>query len=141
MNINDIQSDPPAFGDRLVNMMKRQLELEQKYEHIERANGFHVPEMPVDIDNAQVQWFIKDAAYRCIEELSEATNCLKNKPWKVTQVPTDQIHFLEEMADATHFFIRMFIYLYGNPQDAAEAMYKLYFKKSEVNKFRQESQY
>lgn len=156
MNVTDITADAPEVlstdvadrpelvfrvRDMLETMMQRQYELEAKYEDIERANGLYVPVMPVDLDDARSQWFLKDAAYRCIEELSEATNCLKNKPWKTTQVPTDQVHFIEELADATHFFIRIWLYLYGNPKDAAEAMYKTYFKKSEVNKFRQATNY
>lgn len=141
MNINDIKAEAPEDGDWLKNMCRRQFELEQKYEDIERGNGFHVPQMPVDIDDALTQWFIKDAAYRAVEELSEATNCLKNKPWKQSQVLTDQQHFLEELADYLHFSIRIFIYLAGDPDKAAEMMYRLYFKKSEVNKFRQETAY
>lgn len=142
MNINDITTEAPEDGDWLKNIFRRQFELEDKYEPIERSNGFYVPSMPVDLDNNHDQLFIKDAAYRAIEEISEATNCLKNKPWKQTQLPTDLTHFFEEMADATHFFVRMWLYMFGpNPDDAAEAMYKFYFKKSEVNKFRQESKY
>jgi hypothetical protein len=142
LNINDIQADAPQDGDWLKNIFRRQAELETKYEGIEQDNGFYVPEMPVDLDNHRDQLFLKDAAYRAVEEISEATNCLKNKPWKQTHVPTDKEHFFEEAADATHFWIRFWLYIFGpDPDDAAEAMYKFYFKKSEVNKFRQESKY
>jgi hypothetical protein len=141
VNITDIEAEAPTEGDWLKNICRRQFELEQKYEDIEKANGFFVPLMPLDVDDAKSQWFIKDAVYRLVEELSEATNTLKNKPWKVTQVPTDQTHFLEELADAIHFMVRVFIYLTGDPDKAAEMIYRLYFKKSEVNKFRQATKY
>lgn len=154
MNVTDIKTEAPAIfemefraRDMLEEMFKRQYELELKYEGIESANGFTLnpgnlqSQTPLDLDIAKNQWFIKEGAYRAVEEISEATNCLKNKPWKSTGVITDQVHFLEELADAHHFWIRIWLYIFGSPEAAAEAMYKMYFKKSEVNKFRQESQY
>lgn len=136
MNINDIKTEAPEDGDKLENIFRRQQELEDKYGPIEAANGYPAPTSRNLNDYAR-QRYIKDAAYRVIEELSEATNTLKNKPWKTTPVLTDEVHFYEEIADAFHFFIRFCI----NANIDAETLYKLYFKKSEVNKFRQESNY
>ena len=135
MNINDIETEAPEHGDMLENIFARQQELEDQYESIEAANGFPRPTSR-DIDDPRLQWYLKDAAYRAIEELSEATNCLKNKPWKVTPVLTDRQHYLEELADFLHFTVRYFIY----SGLTAEDVYKLYFKKSEVNKFRQKDE-
>lgn len=136
MNINDIETEAPEDGDWLKNIFARQQELEDQYEPIEAANGFPRPASG-NIDDYARQRYIKDGAYRAVEELSEATNCLKNKPWKTTPVLTDRDHFFEELADFLHFTIRMFI-ICGL---TAEDVYKLYFKKSEVNKFRQRSDY
>jgi hypothetical protein len=136
MNINDIETEAPTDGDWLQNIFARQQELEDKYEPIETANGNPRP-ASTHLDDYGRQRYIKDAAYRVVEELSEATNCLKNKPWKTTPVLTDTDHFYEEIADAFHFFIRFCI----ESGIDAEALYKLYFKKSEVNKFRQGSNY
>lgn len=136
MNINDIETEAPTDGDRLENIFARQQELEDRYAEIERANGYPPPASR-DLDDYAFQRFLKDAAYRIIEELSEATNCLKNKPWKTTPVLTDRDHFLEEVADTWHFWIR-FNELIGL---TAEDVHRLYFKKSEVNKFRQRSDY
>lgn len=136
VNINDIETEAPEEGDWLINIFARQRELENRYEDIEESNGFPRPS-ELDLDDAKTQAFLKDAAYRMIEEISEATNCLKNKPWKTTQVPTDQNHFYEEIADAWHFFVRFCIYA----GLTAEDVYRLYFKKSEVNRFRQETNY
>lgn len=142
MNINDIDTDAPEEGDWLRNMFRRQAELEKKYEPIERVNGQWIPNMPIDIDDHLTQGFLKDAAYRVIEEISEMTNTLKNKWWKQTQLPTDVVHHDEELADAWHFWIRYALYRFGpDPDVAADTVYRLYFKKSEVNKFRQESKY
>jgi hypothetical protein len=144
--VKDIKTDAPVDGDWLQNMFIRQYELEIKYRGpIEgKLNGFfpqfQANDFPLDIDRHDTQAFIKDAMERIIEELMEAANTLKNKPWKQTQVITDQDHFDEELMDAWHFFLRLLLIRFG-PDDAAEATYKLYFKKSEVNKFRQESNY
>lgn len=80
---------------------------------------------------------LKDLAYRVVEELSEATNTLKNKPWKQDFVETDADHFYEELADAFHFFVEFAI----TAGLDAESLTKVYFAKSEVNKFRQRSGY
>jgi len=138
LNINDIETEAPAAGDMLQNIFNRQYDLEMKYEEIELANGFTLHRgVNVNLDDPPSQWYIKDAAYRVVEELSEATNCLKNKPWKSTHVLTDQIHFYEELADTFHFFVRLCLIVGLDADD----LYKLYFKKSEVNRFRQESNY
>lgn len=136
MNINDVETEAPEDGDWLQNIFNRQQELEDIYEPIEASNGFPSPPSR-DLNDYARQRYLKDSAYRIVEEISEATNVLKNKPWKVTPVITDEMHYYEEMADAFHFFIRWAI----KSGLTAEGLYRLYFKKSEVNKFRQESNY
>lgn len=136
MNINDVVTEAPEDGDWLQNIFDRQQELEDKYESIEASNGFPVPASR-NLNDYANQRYLKDAAYRIVEEISEATNCLKNKPWKTTPVTTDEMHYYEEMSDAFHFFIRWAI----KSGLTAEGLYKLYFKKSEVNRFRQKSNY
>lgn len=136
MNINDIETEAPEDGDWFQNIFDRQQELEDRYERIEAKNGFPPP-TSTSLDDPARQRYIKDGAYRCIEEISEATNCLKNKPWKSTHIVTDKDHYFEELMDGFHFYIRLF-QISGL---TAEDVYKLYFKKSEVNKFRQESNY
>jgi hypothetical protein len=136
MNINDVETEAPEDGDWLQNIFDRQAELEDRYKEIETKNGFPPP-VSRDLDDYAFQRYLKDATYRFIEEISEATNCLKNKPWKSTPVLTDRDHYYEEISDAIHFFVR-FCQLSGL---TAEGFYRLYFKKSEVNLFRQESNY
>ena len=120
-------------------IFERQKELMAKYHDIEQANGAIVvdPALHGNLDNRYIQMRIKDMKQRCIEELMEAANTLKNKPWKQDTVLTDTDHFYEEIADAFHFFVELCI---TAGLDAGD-LFKMYFLKSEVNKFRQRSGY
>lgn len=134
MNINDIEKiDFDSTGDMLKDIFKRQLELEDKYTPIE---GKYKPK-EVNIHTKEGQHWLKTFAWFITEELGEAMNCLKNKLWKQSEIRTDVNHYMEEIADALHFFIALCIY---SGLDA-DKLYNLYFKKSEVNKFRQRSKY
>lgn len=127
----------------LSAMFEKQWELVRRYHEIESANGALV--VPLDngiggigdLNDRGVQMRLKDLAYRVVEELSECTNTLKNKPWKQDYVETDAEHFYEELADAFHFFLEFCI----TAGLDAEGLTKVYFAKSEVNKFRQRSGY
>ncbi len=137
VNIKDIDTEAPREGDWLQNIFVRQLELMEKYDELERANGFPVPSHPVDLHNRHTQVYIRELIRRTVEELFESSHCLKNSAWKQSHILTDEDHFYEELADAFHFFIELCIAVGLD----AEALYKVYFKKSEVNKFRQRSAY
>jgi len=115
-----------------------QAELEAKYLAIEDKNRLRwVDQIPVDLDDPKGQAQIKDYIFRIIAELIEASECLKNKPWKSAHMPTDRNHFLEELSDFFHFAVALFL-LVGLD---AEQMYRLYWAKQEVNRFRIESNY
>lgn len=72
-----------------------------------------------------------------ITSLGLACNCLKNKPWKQTQMQTDVGKFFGLLGIAFNGFFR----LCAAAGIDADLMFQLYFKKSEVNKFRIRSQY
>lgn len=133
------QGPPTGIADMLATIFAGQRLLMEKYEEIERRNGTVVVRSKYfgAIDDRQVQMRIKDLAFRTVEELTEATNCLKNKPWKDTFVATDVDHFYEELADALHFLVELCI----TAGLSAEDLFKLYFRKHAVNQFRQESKY
>jgi len=139
MNIKDVEKRKLKEGEDMLKLIfERQEELERKYQAIERKNGFYVPHNgKCDIDNAKDQQYIKNLTHRVIEELEEAMNCLKNKPWKQSQMETDKDHFYEELADGFHFYVALML---ATGLDA-ETIFQTYFKKSEVNKFRQRSGY
>lgn len=140
VNIQDVNGVVFEVEDMLKWIFDQQRRLLDKYRDIENSVlGFELfpAELPVDLDTHAGQFLLKAAAYRVVEELSEATNCLKNKPWKQTQVVTDRDHFEEEVADAFHFFVE-FCILAGIDE---ERLFDLYARKHKVNVFRQESKY
>ena len=138
VNIKDYPEVEVPEGDKLELLFARQRELMEKYEPIERANGLlQTSDVPVKLDSYQGQARLKDFAWRITEELGEAMNCLKMKPWKQTPQVTDREHYLEELVDAAHFFFELLILSGFTP---AELVFR-YLQKWNVNKFRQRSQY
>ena len=72
-----------------------------------------------------------------IDQMGLACNCLKNKPWKQTHIITDEQRFFDHL-------IKGYIYLFNYLRSfslSLEEIYVFYMKKSEVNKFRQRSNY
>lgn len=140
MNIKHVEL-PAGFiesiGDKLEFLLETQAKHEVDYNQIERDHGHFVPNWPIDINNRHDAQFFKDGVYRMLEELSEATNCMRNRPHTVTEYVTDEEHFIEEMADALHYFLRLWVMLGLSADDIV----RVYFKKSEVNKFRRETAY
>lgn len=70
--------------------------------------------------------------------LNIARNYLKNKPWKKSQMMTDEIRFQEELVKAFISLMGIFKYM-GIETD--KNLYLLYYKKNQINKFRQKSNY
>lgn len=139
MNVTDFEEVQIPEGDMLQTIFDGQHGLIEKYHDIEFKRGALVinPEMFGQLDHRHVQWRIKDLAFRMIEELTEATNTLKNKPWKQSEVTTDKTHFYEELADALHFYIELCITAGMDAEDLA----RIYHRKHAVNQFRQRSNY
>lgn len=69
--------------------------------------------------------------------LNIARNFLKNKPWKQSQMMTNEGAYQEEIVKAFILMMGLFIAMGISP----EILYFLYFKKNRVNKFRIESKY
>jgi hypothetical protein len=80
---------------------------------------------------------IKQLAVDVIIWMGLAANCLKNKPWKQTHMKTDREKYEMNLLNGFHGFIR----LCKCAGFDANSLYNMYFKKNEVNKFRQESKY
>ena len=89
------------------------------------------------LDSRRIQAAIREFAGYTIEELYEAINRLKNKPWKQTDVSTDVEKFKEELADMWHFLIELHI-LAGID---AEEIFRSYFRKTFINVNRQQNGY
>lgn len=139
MNVTDFDDVEIPEGDMLEGIFAAQKLLMDTYHGIEKERGALVVEEDQfgQIDHRFVQWRIKDLAYRTVEELSEATNCLKSKPWKQSEVSVDKIHYYEELADAFHFLVELFITSGMSASDLAS----IYHKKHAVNQFRQRTKY
>lgn len=80
---------------------------------------------------------IRSQMFQMIYHLGLAANCLKNKPWKLTEMPTDREKFRGHLTAAwTTFFV-----LWRDLNGSREMFYILYAKKHEVNKFRIRTNY
>lgn len=138
MNVTDFKNTLPEGKDLLTLIFERQLDKMLKYHVIEEKNlGRTLPHAPFDLDDAACQERIKDFMWRITEELGEAANCLKNKPWKNTHMTTDKIHFLEEIVDSVHFMVELLIMIGFTP----ETITMMYLDKNDVNGFRIDSNY
>lgn len=77
----------------------------------------------------------KKAVY-FVEQIAMMCNCLKNKPWKQTQMVTDKEEFYRRLKNVWVGYLSI-LSTCLSPDDIAE----VYLKKSQVNKFRQRSNY
>ena len=76
-------------------------------------------------------------ASKFVWQLGLAANCLKNKPWKQTQMETDVTRFAANLQAA---WLRFF-HIWQGVGASLEMLYILYHKKHAVNVFRQGSKY
>lgn len=125
-----------AVPDILATMFEQQARHMQAYANINEEAQLP-PHLRGDLDSARTQAAIREFASYTVEELYEAINHLKNKPWKQTHRPTDKPAFMEELADMWHFLIELHILAGITPVDVFEN----YFRKSLVNQHRQETGY
>lgn len=72
-----------------------------------------------------------------IENLGMMCNCLKNKPWKQSMMKTDQNAFYGRLAEVWVIYITLLV-VSGMDADSIAITY---LKKSQVNQFRQRSNY
>ena len=72
-----------------------------------------------------------------IENLGMMCNCLKNKPWKQSMMKTDQNAFYGRLAEVWVLYITLLV-VSGMDADSIAITY---LKKSQVNQFRQRSNY
>ena len=104
MNITDFQvgNVPTSWNDVVRAIFARQTELMEKYRYIEQ-----LPEAPVSLHHAHGQRIIKDFAWRTVEELTESYEAWEKHP---ADVSIAEMHALEELADAVHFYVELLIF-------------------------------
>lgn len=71
-----------------------------------------------------------------VRDLGMMCNCLKNKPWKQTNMITDKNKYLHQLKLVWYDYISLLTY-----KMSASIIAETYLKKSQVNKFRQRSGY
>lgn len=109
---------------------------------------FNIPKYHEDhlrdlVENAKEATYRKANYYldfwvsRFIEQLAMMCNCLKNKPWKQSMMKTDQEAFYNRLAEAWVCYIAILVISEMGAEDIAN----VYLKKSQVNQFRQRSNY
>ena len=76
-------------------------------------------------------------AWPVIYKLGLMCNCLKNKPWKQTQMLTDRPKFEQYLLETWEEMLRLMLDCMGSKEE----IYLYYFKKNKVNQFRQRSKY
>ena len=123
-----------GIPDILETMFAQQLKHMQAYSEIGHTTN---PEHWGDLDSRVTQASLREFASYTVEELYEAINHLKNKPWKQTDRPTDVEAFKEELADMWHFLIEMHIIAGIDPEE----IFRMYFRKTFVNVQRQQNGY
>ena len=110
---------------------------------VSRGSNFDYPEGRLDLLLQPTKpgpfWVhdLYEAAFTFTMHLALAANCLKNKPWKSTPQLTDVKAFRAHLVDAWHRFGAL-LHAAGL---TSRTVFDFYFKKSEVNQFRQRSNY
>jgi dimeric dUTPase (all-alpha-NTP-PPase superfamily) len=92
--------------------------------------------LDVSFDDGSAGNFV-DEVHGVILYLGKAMNCLKNKPWKQSQMLTDVARYRKNLGYA---FGGMH-YVFASLKVDHDGMFDFYFRKNQVNKFRQRSQY
>ena len=72
-----------------------------------------------------------------VRSMGMAMNSLKQKPWKQTHFPTDEVEFRSRLARSYIWYVGIAISCHMTAED----LFDMYFKKSRVNHFRTRSNY
>lgn len=75
--------------------------------------------------------------WRSTYKFQIARNCLKNKPWKQTQMMTDEVTYRVKLMEGTLFMFGFFAFV----GMTARSIYHIYYKKNKINEFRIRSKY
>lgn len=129
MNILDYRSDEFNKDTWLTDMYNKQLNVAIKYKDIER-----LPNWPLSLDPKSSQVVFKDFLYRISEELSESYETEVDPTTRVYDEDGLELHAVEELADALHFYLELLIYV-GISPERLNNWYKEYeYKEIEVDK-------
>jgi hypothetical protein len=141
MDIRNIKTNPPEVinGNYLDNMFQLQKELMEGYIKIEG-----LPNYPININNKKAQSVLKDFSSRVIEEMAEgfesttmALELLEKVGYNKDILKEDERQMLlnhlqnsnEEQADATAFYLELFIYAGVTPEVIRSTVEELFSKQ------------
>ena len=80
---------------------------------------------------------VENSVTALVRRLGMMCNTLKNKPWKQSHMKTDREEFMKKLGEVWG----VYIYILVDSLGTSEAIADVYLKKSQVNKFRQRSNY
>lgn len=128
MNIDDVKTSDvtfPATGQLWPEIFEHQKALADKYVGIERKNGFYHPDLgDGDLDDPQFQNWVKNMAWRTVEELAEAIEPIPHglpDNWQEHWDSDHHVrHFFEELADAVHFWVELSLHCQIKPRIVQE---------------------
>lgn len=115
MNITHIKDDaitvPITLEEIQEGIFETQRNLHHKYKPIEYKSGLGlslVKDKKFNLDDPHWQYIIKDFAWRVTEELTEAVEAKEHE---------NEIHHIEELIDAVHFYTELLIICGYGPED------------------------
>lgn len=88
-------------------------------------------------DDLEKSYTLNDLIANHVKYLGMMCNCLKNKPWKQTMMRTNKENFYQHLERVWFNYIGMLT----SQGLTEENILDIYFKKSQVNQFRQRSNY
>ena len=115
MNITDSKDLEKVKEPWVSFLLARQAELVIKYKDIEK-----MPKLPMNIELAVSQSWVKDFFWRVTEELMEAQEAM-NKD--------EREHYLEELSDALHFYLEVYILLDIRPLNFSDKILENLIKR------------
>jgi len=121
----------------VVKMLDSIDSLYQLFKHGQEEMMRYGRKFPVNIHTKAAQAEFRELAGYTVEEMMEAVNCLKNRPWTRTETLVDIEHFHDEMADTLHFFIACCILVGITP----EQLHESYRRKYDINEMRRRTDY
>ncbi len=90
-----------------------------------------------NIPKLKYRYNLETFVSRFIQKLGMTCNSLKNKPWKQSQMLTDKEVFYERLLETWKAYFCILFYAFDDCNEVVDT----YLKKSQVNKFRQRSNY
>lgn len=121
-----------CYGINILNLVKDDEDLPKEI----KSQDFRLLKCGVEIGNNIYEKY-KPIIWDVTYHLNIARNYLKNKPWKQSQEMTNEEKYQEEIVLAFIYMMGLFYKMGINQED----LYLLYFKKNQVNLFRQKSNY